>query len=223
MHIVLPFTGRHGEAVLATHFAGAFDAVADLRPAAAALLLELAQQRWRAPPSGSRPADRRGPSPMVAIGMREPTSSCTPTVRLAAALSEIDHAEAVARADGDRAAGFAHQLIAIGLRQMAHAHIGQRGIAERHGCRRELVLLEARNRRQITELCQRIGQPRDRSASANSVRAAISWLPRRPSLGRNARNTSSPRDKRDDKAAIGRRFLRLAASFVKNRICGLSR
>jgi len=39
----------------------------------------------------------------------------------------------VAPADGDRAAGRAHDFLAVGLGQMPNAEIGQRGIPQRHG------------------------------------------------------------------------------------------
>ena len=79
-----------------------------------------------------------------------------------AALAEIDHAVTVAAADRDRAAGLrASTSSRKGFGQMPNAEIGERGIAERHRRRRQLIFLEPRNRCKIAELGQRVGQPRN--------------------------------------------------------------
>src|SRR5438045_3479578 len=64
-------------------------------------------------------------------------------------------------ADRHRPAGLAHDLFAVGLGQMPNAEICKRRIAERHGGRRQLIFLEARNRCKVSELGQSIGQPRN--------------------------------------------------------------
>src|SRR5216684_8174540 len=112
-------------------FAGAFDAVAHSRPAAAVVLAKFAQQRcaliiWQCPdvgPSHRRRCDRNSRTDVE-------LSAQSQTVT---ALAEVNHAETVAAADRDRAAGFAHDFLAVGLGQMPNPEIGKGGIPERHG------------------------------------------------------------------------------------------
>src|SRR6266436_9748420 len=104
MDVVMPFTGRDRETEFFHRFAGAFDAIAHPRPAAAVMLAQFAQQcaalfvRQR-PNIG---ASHRGGS-----NRDSRTDVQLNTQRLTAALAEVNHAGAVAAADGDRAAGLA--------------------------------------------------------------------------------------------------------------------
>ncbi len=107
-------------------FAGAFDAVAHPRPAAAVMFAQFAQQ-FGAFVVRQRPdigAAHRGCCDRDAgadVELHAERQS-------AAALAEIDHAEAVAGADRDRAAGLAHDFFAIRLRTNAE----RRGWQARH-------------------------------------------------------------------------------------------
>src|SRR6185437_6604936 len=150
MHVILPFARGNREAMPRHGFAGTFDAIAYLRPAVAIVLAQLAQQGGtllvRQGPD-IRPSHRGGgdwnPRTDVQLdAQRQPV----------AALTKVYHAVTVAAADGHRAAGRAHDFLAIGLGQMPNAEIGQRGIAERHGRWRKLILLEPRNRCKVAEL-----------------------------------------------------------------------
>jgi hypothetical protein len=136
--------------VLRHQLALAFDAVAQLRPAAAIVIAELAHQGGtvvarQCPEIGATHRGRGHRYPRTDVELNAERQSVT-------ALAEIDHAETVAPADRDRAAGRAHHLFTIRFRQMADAEIGKRGIAERHGRRRQLILLETRNGCKVTEL-----------------------------------------------------------------------
>src|ERR1700736_6232137 len=102
MDIVVPLAGRDGETELRHRLAGAFDAIAHPGPAAAVLLVQLAQQR------GALVVRQRpdiGPSHRGGCNRDPRTYVELNAERHAAALAEVDHAGAVAAADGDRAAG----------------------------------------------------------------------------------------------------------------------
>jgi len=213
----VPFSGGHGEAVLRNAFAGALDAFADLRPVGAGVFLDLAHQ-VRALILRQRPqigaAHRcRGDRDLGADIEQHADSQLT------AALSEVDHAETIARADGDRASGLAHQLIAIRIRHMAYAHVGERGISERHRGRCKLVLFETRNGREITEFRQRVGEPRNRRL--RQIRSRCDFLISQKAIAwTECAQHIEPSRQRDNKTAIRRRFLR-RAFHSSNRICGL--
>ena len=131
MHVVLPLARRDRKAVFRYRFAGAFDAVAHPRPAVAVMLAQFAQQggalvvRQR-PDIG--PAHRGGCNRYSGADVELNAEREAVT-----ALAEIDHAEAVAAADRDRAAGLAHDFLAVGFGQMPNAEIGKGGIPQRHG------------------------------------------------------------------------------------------
>src|SRR5215469_11273803 len=101
----MPVTRRHRKAVSGDEFAGTFQAVAHLGPAAAVMFAQLAQQggtllgRQRPEISAShcRGRDRHARADVELDAEREPVP----------ALAEIDHAVAVAAADRYRATGLA--------------------------------------------------------------------------------------------------------------------
>src|ERR1035437_578101 len=92
-------------------FAGALDAIAHSGPAAAVVLAQFAQQggtlvarqRPDIGPAHCRGCDRDARTDVQLNAQRE-------TV---AALPEVNHAETIAAADCDRAAGLAHDLLAV--------------------------------------------------------------------------------------------------------------
>ena len=203
MDVVVPLAGRDRKAVLGHGFAGAFDAVAHLGPAAAVMLAQFAQQ------GGALVGRQRpdiGPAHRGGCNRDPRTDVQLNAERHAAALAEIDHAGAVAAADRDRAAGLAHHFLAKRFGQMPNAEIGKRGIAERHGRRRQLILLEPRNRCKVAELGQGVGQPRN--GWLRQVGAGRDLLiAEKPVVGTECAQHIKAAGKRDDEAAIGRHLL----------------
>src|SRR4029078_8086104 len=137
--------------------AGALDAVAHPRPAAAVMLAQFAQQAGaillrQRPDIG---AAHRGGRDWYSRTDVELDAERQPVT----ALAEIDHAVTVAPAHRHRAAGLAHHLFAIGFGQMPNAEIGQRGIPQGHGWWGELILFEPWDGCKITQLGQGVGQP----------------------------------------------------------------
>src|SRR5258708_34833026 len=121
MNVVLPFTRGDRKAMLRNRLAGAFDAVAQLEPAAAVMFAELAQQsgafvgrqRPDIGPAHRCGCNRDARADVKLNAERQPVT----------ALTEIDHAVTVASADRDRAAGLAHDLLAERLREVTTAPI----------------------------------------------------------------------------------------------------
>src|SRR4051794_21106784 len=109
----------------ADHLARSFDAVAHPRPPAAIMLAKLAQQcrtllvRQR-PDIGAAHRGGRNRYPRTDVELNAEREAVP-------ALADIDHAETVARADSDRAAGLPHHLFAEGFGQMPNAEIRKRG------------------------------------------------------------------------------------------------
>jgi len=110
---------------------------------------------------------------------------------------------AIAAADRDRAAGLAHQLLAERFRQMPYPEIGERGIAERKCGRRELIFLEARDWRQVSQLGQCIGQPGNSRFRQIGARRDF-LIAKQPVIGLECPQDVKSAGQRDDEAAIGR-------------------
>src|SRR5436305_701698 len=125
--------------MLGDRLTGSFEAVANAMPSMPVMLAKLALQcapliLGQSPeigPAHGRGCNRHSRSDVQLNSYRQ----------LAATLPEINHAEPVARTDRARAAGLAHQFIAKLFGQMPNAEICERGIPQRHGCRRELIFL----------------------------------------------------------------------------------
>jgi hypothetical protein len=89
---------------------------------------------------------------------------------------------------------------------MPNTQIRERSIAERHRGRRELILLKPRNWRKITELGQRVGQPRHRWL--RQIRSSRDLLIAEQSvIGLERAQDVETAGKRDDETPIGRTFL----------------
>jgi hypothetical protein len=121
-------------------------------------------------------------------------------------LSEIDHAQPITRADGDSAAGLAHQLITKALGKVFDAQVRKCSIPQGHGCRRELILLEARDLCKVAEFGERIGQPGN--GWLRQIRTGSNLLIAEKSvIGAKCTQDIEAASQRDDETAICRHIL----------------
>ncbi|MGY4367570.1 hypothetical protein ACVW1A_003635 [Bradyrhizobium sp. LB1.3] len=120
--VVMPVADRSRKTVLCDCFAGTFQSVAHLGPAAAVMLAQIAQQFGtlvvvQRPEIGA--AHRGGCNRHAGADVKLNADRLA-----AAALPEIDHALAVAATDRDGSAGRAHHFLAERFGQMPNAEIG---------------------------------------------------------------------------------------------------
>ena len=138
--------------------------------------------------------------------MREPVSSPALQLRGAAALRKIHHAEAVARAHRDVAAGLFGELAHVGFGNAANAEVSKRSIADRHRRRRQLVFVEAGDLREVAQFRECISQPRHGRLGQLGAGGDLLIAEKAISGMECAEHIEAPGE-RDDEFAIRRRFL----------------